>query len=144
MAAAAPIRLTSAFLQEWPVFAANLPLTGLAQQLATQSACQSVTDHHITLQVRTEALAKGPHVERVQQVLGEALGQAVKLTVTVGDIAQGASAQMLADERAQERQLHAEDVVQNDPFVRTLIESFDAQVVPGSVRSVSPDDSSLG
>jgi DNA polymerase-3 subunit gamma/tau len=140
--AAAPNRVTSAFLQEWPVFAANLPLTGLAQQLATQSACQSVTDQHITLQVRTEALAKGPHVERVQQVLGEALGRAVKLTVTVGDIAQGASAQMLADERARERQQHAEDVVQNDPFVRTLIESFDAQVVPGSVRSVSPDDSS--
>jgi DNA polymerase III subunit gamma/tau len=142
LAAAAPIRITSAFLKEWPIFAANLPLTGLAQQLATQSACQSVTDQQITLQVKTEALAKGPHVERVQQVLGEALGRAVKLTVTVGDIAQGASAQMLADERARERQQQAEDVVQNDPFVRTLIESFDAQVVPGSVRSVSPDDSS--
>ena len=130
-------------LAHWPSVAAQLPVTGMAQQLATQSACLKAKGDEIVLQVSTEALAQGQHVERLKQVLQEKVGSPVKLTVSVGQLQEGSSAQMVADEQARQRQLRAQQTVANDSFVKTLISEFGGQILPGSVKAIEPTDRSV-
>ena len=132
-----PLVLDQTFIENWPRFAAGLPLTGMAQQLATQSACVAADGDALSLRVPTQALMQGAHVKRLTEVLAQALGHPVQLKVTVGELAQGSSAQSIADAQARERQREAEEIVRQDPFVNALIEGFDAHVVPGSVRAGS-------
>jgi len=135
--------LDDSLLTHWPSVAAQLPVTGMAQQLATQSACLRAKGDEIVLQVSTEALAQGLHVDRLIQVLQEKVGSPVKLTISVGQLLEGSSAQMVADEQARQRQLQAQQTVANDSFVKTLISEFGGQILPGSVKAVVPTDRSV-
>ena len=129
------------FATHWPAMAAALPLTGMAQQCVLQSACVLATAEELRLQVPTDALAKGPHVERVKQVLTQTLGRKVKLTISVGEVAEGMSAHWQAEQNQKALQLAAEQTIEQDPFVQSLIASFGAQIVPGSVKPVSDQPS---
>ena len=140
---AGSLKLDQAFVQAWPHFAAQLPLTGMAQQLATQSACVSAQGNTLTLQVPTQALTQGGHVKRLAEELTRHCGCEVKLELVVGELEQGSSAQSIADEQARERQLQAEQIVRQDPFVNALIEGFGAQVVPGSIRAAESQKGSV-
>ena len=142
-APAGSLKLDQAFVQAWPHFAAQLPLTGMAQQLATQSACVSAQGNTLTLQVPTQALTQGGHVKRLAEELTRHCGCEVKLELVVGELEQGSSAQSIADEQARERQLQAEQIVRQDPFVNALIEGFGAQVVPGSIRAAESQKGSV-
>lgn len=129
------------FASRWPTMAAALPLTGMAQQCVLQSACVSATADELRLQVPTDALAKGPHVERVKQVLAQSLGREVKLTISVGEVAEGMSAHWQAEQDQKALQSAAEQTIEQDPFVQSLIAAFGAQIVPGSVKPVSDQQS---
>ena len=130
-----PIVLDQSFVENWPQFAAKLPLTGMAQQLVTQSACVSAQGTILTLRVPTQALTQGGHVRRVAQELSQHCGCEVKLELTVGELEEASSAQSIADQQALERQQQAEEVVRQDPFVNELIDGFGGQVIPGSIRA---------
>lgn len=119
--------------EPWPAFAAKLPLSGLASQLARQSECIEVSGKVISLRVPTRALTEGPHADRLRTVLTEYFGFPVqfKFEISAG-MGQSAHAIDLAEKQA--RQDAAEQSVQTDPFVQALVAEFGAQVVPGSVR----------
>jgi DNA polymerase-3 subunit gamma/tau len=140
---AEPLILNDSLLAHWPSVAAQLPVTGMAQQLATQTACLRAQGDEIVLLVATEALAQGLHVERLKQVLQEKVGSPVKLTISYGQLQEGSSAQMVADEQARQRQLQAQETVANDSFVKTLISEFGGHILPGSVKAVAPTDRSV-
>ncbi|UOD49932.1 DNA polymerase III subunit gamma/tau [Orrella daihaiensis] len=129
------IKLDERFVLNWPHFAVGLPLTGMAQQLATQSACAGASDDALSLVVPTQALTQGAHVKRLSEVLAQTLGRPIQIKLMVGELGEGASSQSIADAQARERQLEAEEIVRDDPFVNALIEGFGAHVVPGSVRA---------
>lgn len=135
--------LDEAFMRSWPQFAANLPITGMAQQLATQSACVAADGDSLSLHVPTQALSQGGHVKRLIEVLSQQLGRPIQLKVTVAELEEGATAQSIADAQARERQREAEQIVQQDPFVNELIDGFGAHVVPGSVRAVEVPKESM-
>jgi len=128
--------LDASLVQQWPELVAELPVTGMAQQLAMQSACLSVSDDKVSLKVATQALAEGTHVKRLTEVLSEWFARPVRLQVQVGDLVQARTAQSVANDQAAQRQRQAEEIVRDDPFVNALIKGFDAQVLPGSVRAV--------
>lgn len=130
-----PLVLDDAFARNWPQFAAALPLTGMAQQLATQSACLAASGDSLSLRVPTQALTQGAHVKRLCEVLEQLLGRPIRLKVEAGELADGASSQLIADARARQRQLEAEEIVRHDPFVNALIDGFGGHVVPGSVQA---------
>jgi len=139
-APAAP-SLDENFASRWPTLAAQLPLTGMAQQCVLQAACLHASADELRLLVPTEALAKGPHLERVKQVLTQSFGAAVKLTVSVGEVPAGMSAHWQAEQDQQARQQAAEQTLDQDPFVQSLIASFGANIVPGSVKPVTAQES---
>jgi DNA polymerase-3 subunit gamma/tau len=140
----APVVLDDVFVAKWPQFAAQLPITGMAQQLATQSHCVGVSGDTLSLRVTTQALMQDVHVRRLSELMSQQLGLTVKLAVSlVDDIAEGLSAQSIADAQARQRQQQAEALVRDDPFVNALIQQCDGHVVPGSVRAIESPDRSV-
>ena len=125
------------FVGHWPVLAAKMPLSGMAQQCVLQAACLGFSGDELRLLVPTDALAKGPHLDRVRQVLAQSFGAEVKLTVSVGEVAAGLSAQWFAQEAEKARLAAAVQTLDDDPFVQALIQSFGAQIVSGSIKSVT-------
>jgi len=134
--APAPIMLSQP--DQWPSFIASLPISGMALQLARQSECISVQPQALSLRVPTQALAQGPHAERLLAVLKQVLGEHVHVSIAVGELVTGVSAHNIDEQAQQVRQLNAEQSVAKDPFVQTLIRDFDAHVIPGSVQPVPP------
>ncbi len=122
---------------QWPVLAGEMPLSGMAQQCVLQAACLGFSGDELRLVVPTDALAKGPHLERVRQALTHRFGAEVKLTVSVGEVAAGLSAQWFAQEAEKARLAAAVQALDEDPFVQALIHSFGAQIVPGSIKPVT-------
>ncbi len=123
---------------QWPSFIANLPLSGMALQLARQSECVSVQPHALSLRVPNQSLAQGPHAERLLDVLKQVLGAHVEVSIAVGEWVTGVSAHNIDEQAQKARQLQAEQSVAQDPFVLTLIRDFDANVIPGSIQPVPP------
>ena len=122
---------------QWPVLAAELPLSGMAQQCVLQAACLGFSNDELRLIVPTDALAKGPHLDRIRQVLAQRFCAEVKLTVIVGEVGAGLSAQWFAEEAEKARLAAAVQTLDEDPFVQALIQSFGAQIVPGSIKPVT-------
>lgn len=131
---------TASFTQpsQWPDLMASLPLSGMALQLARQSECIAIQANELALRVPNQALAQGPHAERLLSVLKETLGAHVQITITVGELLTGVSAHNIDEQAQQDRQRQAELIVGQDDFVQTLVRDLGAQVVPGSIRPISP------
>ena len=122
---------------DWPALAATLDLSGMAGQFARQSQLVGRDPTGLVLRVPIRPLADPALVERVRQALAIRLGREVRLTVEVGDI-DGMTAQRVADEAQAHRLQAAREALEADPFVKTLIEEFDAEIVPGSIRPLDP------
>lgn len=119
--------------EPWAAFAAKLPLSGMAEQLARQSECIAVSKHQLSLRVPSKALSEGAHVERLRTVLTEYFGFKVDLSFEIG-AGEGLSAHALDQVAQQARQQAAEVTIEQDPFVQALIQDFGAKVIPGSIR----------
>ncbi|WP_454696015.1 DNA polymerase III subunit gamma/tau [Achromobacter aegrifaciens] len=119
----------------WPELAARLPVTGLAAELARQSAWAGVQGDAIILRVAVKTLAESESRVRLQTVLCEHFGQGIRLDVEVG-VTGEATAHAVAQAERAARQQAAEDAVAVDPFVQALVADFGGQVVPGSIRHV--------
>lgn len=119
--------------EPWAAFAAKLPLSGMAEQLARQSECIAITKQQMTLRVPSKALSEGVPVERLRTVLNDYFGFEIELLFEIG-AGEGASAHALDLVAQQARQEAAELAIEQDPFVRALIQDFGAKVVTGSIR----------
>jgi len=119
--------------EPWAAFAAKLPLSGMAEQLARQSECIAIAKQQMTLRVPSKALSEGVPVERLRTVLNDYFGFEIELLFEIG-AGEGASAHALDLVAQQARQEAAELAIEQDPFVRALIQDFGAKVVTGSIR----------
>ena len=117
----------------WPEFAAQLALSGMAAQLARQSELLRIQGRTLWLRVPTRTLSEGPHADRLKTLLVEQLGSPLMLEFEVGE-GQGESAHARDVAKQQARQHAAEQAVEQDPFVKSLLRDFDGRVVPGSIQ----------
>ncbi|RJF98926.1 DNA polymerase III subunit gamma/tau [Noviherbaspirillum saxi] len=122
----------------WPALAAALPLRGVVQQLAQQSELLQCEDNGdaVMMHVRIplETLRSAGAVDKLTAALSEHFGKAVRVTTEIGAVQQTANAQAVAEREARQRQ--AEESMQRDPFVQTLMREFGATIVPGSIKPV--------
>jgi DNA polymerase-3 subunit gamma/tau len=124
----------------WPLLAGALPLRGVAQQLAQQSElikCESGGANgkegtQFQLRIAVETLLSAGSVDKLAEALSKHFAQKVRVTTEIGAVGQTANAQTLAERAARQRQ--AEETMQSDPFVQTMIREFGARIVPGSVK----------
>lgn len=125
----------------WPNLAASLPVRGVAQQLAQQSELRQclVNGNAILFKlcVPLQTLLSAGSGEKLSAALNERFaeyGREIRLDFEIGAVAQTANAQAVA-ERA-ERQVQAEQAIQSDSFVQTLMREFGATILTGSVRPI--------
>ncbi len=122
---------------DWRGIIRALELGGLVRELAQH--CEWVDCVEDELQLRLSTAHRHlldmnrAAVDRLQDLLGGATGRAMRVRITIGDIAGETPAQRDEIER---RARHAEAVaaLEADPFVRELIERFDATLVENTVK----------
>jgi DNA polymerase-3 subunit gamma/tau len=123
----------------WPAFVASLKLTGIAGQLAAQSALVRIEGRMLTLAVPAthKHLVDPTYADRLRAALEQATGRKLKLAFEVADTAADASlAAQLGRERAS-RQAAAEAAFREEPFVRDVLARFDATIKPDSIKPIS-------
>lgn len=122
----------------WPALAASLPLRGVAQQLAQQSELLGCEDNgggvQMHLRIPLETLCSAGSVDKLAAALSEHFGKPARVTTEIGAVEQTANAHATAEREARQRQ--AEESLQSDPFVQTLMREFGATIVPGSVKPI--------
>jgi DNA polymerase-3 subunit gamma/tau len=121
----------------WPALAASLPLRGVAQQLAFQTELLGCTSDGASatfrLRVPVDTLRASGNSEKLCAALQERFPAVrVNIDTEIGPVWYTASAEARA--RREQLQQESEAIVGADPFIQALEQTFDAFVVPGSVR----------
>ncbi len=108
-------------------------ISALVRELAMQAQLLSADGPAWRLRVERETLATDSARGKLQAALSEVLGQPLTLALEVGPT-EDTPARREAARRAQ-RQREAEQLIQNDPLVVSLMQQFStARIVPGSIR----------
>jgi DNA polymerase-3 subunit gamma/tau len=121
----------------WPALAATLPLRGVSQQLALQTELVecAAADGAATFRLRVpiDTLRASGNSEKLCAALQERFPDVhVVVDTEIGPVWYTASAEAKAWREQCQRE--AEATVAGDPFVQDMMRTFDAFVVPGSVR----------
>ena len=106
-------------------------ITALVRELALQSQLVARDGSHWLLRVERESLNQPTARERLRAAL-EAAGHASQISVEVGVVIDSPARRNAA--AAAERQRRAEEIVQNDPYVQSLMRDYGARIVPGSIK----------
>jgi len=93
------------------------------------------TNNHLELVVPDahRAYAEKNYVDRLRAELLTHFGEGFRLTVRTG-ATQGASLAAARSREGDQRQANAAAAIEDDPFVRSLVRDFGAEVVPSSIR----------
>ena len=122
----------------WPAFVASLRLTGMAAQLAAQSELKSVRGNALSLAIPAshKHLADKAYSDKLKAALDTATGRKVLLAFEIGESSDGSLAALERRERAQAK-AEGDAAFRNEPFVRELVERFNATVRPDSVTPLA-------
>ncbi|MBT8128717.1 MAG: DNA polymerase III subunit gamma/tau [Gammaproteobacteria bacterium] len=131
-----------AVTQDWRQILEGLSVSGMVKQLAAN--CQLLQQDGNTIRLGLDPRCKqllSPKAEkRLQQALGEYFDADIRLEIeTSTDDSRETPAQAEAREK-NERQQQAEKSIEEDGFVQAMKETFNAEVIPGSVRPTAEDN----
>ncbi len=112
---------------------ADQAVTALARELALQSQLVARDTDEWLLRVERESLQQPGSRDRLVNAL-QSRGLAVSLVVEIGRVSDSPARRIAA--LAAERQLAAEKIIFDDPFVQAMMRDFGAKIVAGSIRPV--------
>jgi DNA polymerase-3 subunit gamma/tau len=120
---------------DWPQLVQSLQVTGAARELARNAELQRREEGVFDLVVpkAKSYLAGRNYVEKLKAALEQHLGSAVRVNVSVGELA-GATPAALEAGELEARRVEAVKAVQGDGFVKDLVNLFDGKVVDSSIR----------
>ena len=131
--------ISDAFAREdWREIVRALGLTGMARELLQHCEWADCSNERLNLRL-SEAhrhlldLNERTTLTRIESELARALGHPLKLSVEIGSIAGQTPAQRDELDR-RERHAQAISALESDPFVRELIERFDASLNENTAR----------
>ncbi|MGH8623513.1 MAG: DNA polymerase III subunit gamma/tau C-terminal domain-containing protein, partial [Burkholderiales bacterium] len=120
---------------DWQQVVERLGLTGMARVLAQH--CELVVRDAARVELRIaqahQHLLDGPYQPRLKAALEQYFGARLRLAIQVVPDAGGSPA-AIADRDRRERKEQAIAEIERDPFVRELVESFDARVIESSIK----------
>ena len=108
-------------------------VTALVRELALQSQLVARDTDQWILRVERESLNQAGSRERLSAAL-RAMGHRVDLAVEIGRVTDSPARRNGA--AAAEKQLAAERIIFEDPFVQSMMRDFGAKIVPGSIKPV--------
>ncbi len=123
------------FNGDWPALVAQLGLGGMAKMLAQHCELKSHDGRRIELCVHEEHkhLMERSYQEKLKTALENFLGGAVFLSISICSVTGVTPAKLVRQEK-QVRQAEAIAAIEQDPFVRELIEDLDAQVIESTIK----------
>lgn len=119
---------------QWAELSPTLALSGWAAELAQQAEWVSCDGRDVVLKVAIRSADDSQAKSRINTVLNEYFGQVLRLHIEYGSTGDDTAFAIAQAERAQ-RQAQAESDAQQNPFILMLIQQFDAQIVPDSIRA---------
>ncbi|MDP2786210.1 MAG: DNA polymerase III subunit gamma/tau [Sulfurimicrobium sp.] len=124
-----------AFDGDWPALVTQLGLGGMAKMLAQHCELKSHEGRRIELCVLEEHkhLMEKSYQEKLKMALESFLGGPVFMNISICSVTGVTPAKLVQDEK-NARQAEAIAAIEQDPFVRELIEDFDAQVIESTIK----------
>jgi DNA polymerase-3 subunit gamma/tau len=110
-------------------------IQAMTRELAMQSQLITRIDDKWTLQVERESLTSPANLERLQTAL-QSIGHELTLNVQIGAVSDTPALRMAL--RQQQRLEQFEQEVLSHPLVQQLMQTFDAKIVPGSIKPLAP------
>jgi DNA polymerase III subunit gamma/tau len=127
----------SAFSEDWITTVSRLKLSAMPKMLAQRCEVKNFTPDEIEFcvpEIHRHLLQKS-YQDRLQAALREHLGKPVRLKFSVGVVTGLTPAEMESREK-QNRQSQAIAAIESDPFVRELVENFDAKLIVSSIKPI--------
>ncbi|MCF8197679.1 MAG: DNA polymerase III subunit gamma/tau [Sulfuritalea sp.] len=135
--AAEPSVATALADEDWHALVAHLPLTGMAKQLAQHCELTERTGTAIRLRlspVHKHLLGK-PQQEKLQTELQIRFGQSLRLEIDVAELETETPAERSRNKQ-RERQERAIAAIEQDSFVREVVDLFDASIDESTIKPV--------
>jgi len=125
----------AAFDGDWLGLIGELSLAGMSRMLAQYCELKRVAGGvmELTVPAMHKHLLEKSYQEKLATAIQEYLGQPYKLLISVGD-ATGQSAAAMEERERQAKQARAVQAIEGDPFVRDLVENFDAKLIQSSIK----------
>ena len=120
----------------WTELVRELRLGGAAKLLADNSELKRHEGGQFELSIpKTMAyLAEKSYADKLKAVLTQRFGGTITLRVAIGEV-EGKSVAAIEQGERSARQAKAADAVRGDPFVRDLVDIFDATVIDNSIHA---------
>jgi DNA polymerase-3 subunit gamma/tau len=125
---------------DWESVVAKLSLTGLAQQLALNCAMAVNNEEKIelNLSIGNKHLLNDQRANTVQTAVQQFLGNKISLAIKLENEVMDTPANHIK-QRQLAKQQGAEREIEDDTTVKNFIDTFDAQITPGSIRPIEED-----
>jgi DNA polymerase-3 subunit gamma/tau len=135
--AQAPVSVPAAGDEDWHAVVARLPLSGMAKQLAQHCELSERTPTSVRLRLAPahRHLLGKPQQEKLQTELQNLFGQGLRLEIDVAEPAAETPAERSRNQQ-RERQDRAIASIEQDPFVREVVDLFDASIDESTIKPV--------
>ena len=123
--------------EDWHALIARLPLSGMAKQLAQHCELSERSESMIRLRLAPvhKHLLGRPQQDKLQAELQALYGQALRLEIDVAEVATETPAARSRNAQ-RERQDRAIASIEQDPFVRDVVDLFDASIDESTIKPV--------
>jgi DNA polymerase-3 subunit gamma/tau len=121
----------------WAELVDGLGLTGMTRQLAQHCELAHRDAQRIELRLPSAhaRLLDRQYEDKLRLAIQQRLGAEVRVSIRVGE-GSGSSPAAVADRERQQRHERAVKEIEEDPFVRDLLENFDARVIESTIKPI--------
>jgi DNA polymerase-3 subunit gamma/tau len=122
---------------DWHGVAERLSITGMAKQLALHCELAELAEAQITLRLPPahKGLLGKVQQDKLQEALQGHYGRPLKLNIVLADVQGVTPAERTASEK-RDRQERAVAAIEQDPFVREVVDLFDASIDESTIKPV--------
>jgi DNA polymerase-3 subunit gamma/tau len=119
----------------WTAAISHLKLSGIAKELAQHCEVKNVSAHEIEFAIPKASRHLLGYQDKLKAVLSDYAGRPLRLKFSIGD-GTGMTPAEQEDREKQEKQMQAIAAIESDPFVRDLVENFDARLIVSSIKPI--------
>ncbi|GHU25983.1 hypothetical protein AGMMS50256_01970 [Betaproteobacteria bacterium] len=122
---------------DWHALLAALELAGMPRELGQHCELRSLDSGRVVLCLSPthRSLQIKAAQDKLQQALSKHFGRSMQLTIELDEVS-GETPAAVAQKQRKERQEQAVASVEQDPFVREIIDMFDATLIDSSIQPV--------
>jgi DNA polymerase III subunit gamma/tau len=121
--------------RDWASAISQLKLSGMAKELAQHCEVKDISANEIEFAILKASRHLLAYQDKLKTVLSEYAGRPLRLKFSLGD-GTGMTPAEQENREKQEKQSQAIVAIESDPFVRDLVENFDARLIVSSIKPI--------